>query len=175
MLNKKVKQKSSTHAWSSSSYIHDKTTRRHDTQIMYFDFLKTLDNVAPESLADRTEKWIKNYLTIKFKEHGLWIGINLGAGLGDEPNSSLPRAHLASSDLLCILLLPGWLLSGFRYFLGSPPHQTFSRRSLSLPGNFFAFLLPWPVPVIPHLTHSFLLSQGKSLACGAHGPTHVCL
>lgn len=92
---------------------------------MYFDFLKTLDNVAPESLADRTEKWIKNYLTIKFKEHGLWIGINLGAGLGDEPNSSLPRAHLPSSDLLCILLLPGWLLSGFRSFWVLLPTRPF--------------------------------------------------
>ena len=56
MLNKKVKQKSSTHAWSSSSHTHDKTTRGHDTQIMNLVFLKPLDSVAPESLADRMGK-----------------------------------------------------------------------------------------------------------------------
>lgn len=56
MWNKKVKQKSPTHTWSSVSKIYDATTHGRDIQIMYFDFLKAFDNVASEILADRMEK-----------------------------------------------------------------------------------------------------------------------
>lgn len=115
-------------------------------------------------------------MTIEFKEHWLQIETNLEAGLGGKPSGSLPWPHLPLGSLFCIPFQPCWPLFSFPYFLDSLHHQTFCRRPLPLPGNFFTFTSPgWShVSLTSHMS-SFSPTRSKPFVMMLSGPSYFYL
>lgn len=70
--------------------------------LVHLSFLKALKMRFMKSLKTGWKRWIKSYLIVRLREHLLWIIINLEAGLGSRPGSSLPLPHLFSGFLSVI-------------------------------------------------------------------------